>query len=242
MDRDQLYNDPVEAFRIGFAGQQANIYTSGPGIVTAVDWDEMTCSVQPAIQGTITDESGIVRVVNLPLLIHVPIVFQKGGNFVITMPIAVGDEVLISWANRCIDAWWQQGGVQPPIEARMHDISDGFAIAGPFSQPNVVPNVSSTAAQIRTKDGATRVSLEADGTIKLISPTGIELEGPTKVTGALEVTGNVDLMGDLTQVGNQDVTGEIEASGQITSGLIPLTTHKHTGVTPGGGTSGPATP
>jgi hypothetical protein len=41
----------------------------------------------------------------------------------------------------------------------------------------------------------------------------------------------------VTILGNVDVTGTITASGQITGAGIPLSTHKHTGVQTGGGTS-----
>ena len=105
-----------------------------PGIVQSVDLATMTCSVQPAIQGTIELEDGSLQTTNYPLLIHVPIIFPRAGNFIITLPLAAGDEVLVSWACRCIDAWWQSGGIQRPMEARMHDLSDGFAIPGPTSQ------------------------------------------------------------------------------------------------------------
>lgn len=206
-NRAQLLNDPEEALRIALDGRLSSVWTAGPGIVTAVDLATMTLSVQPAIKGTITDENNIEQSVNLPLLIHVPIVFPSAGGFSMTFPVKVNDEVLIVWACRCIDAWWQSGGVQRPIEARLHDLSDGFAIPGIKSIPKVIPNISATGAQLRNDAGTTYVEIAADGKIKLVSPAGIA------------ITGNVI------------VTGEVTANG------IPLSTHKHTGVTVGGGTS-----
>lgn len=223
MDRDQLYGDPEEAWRIPFAGSQAGIWTAMPGIVQSVDWDEMTASVQPAIQGTATDENGVVTAHNLPLLIHVPIIFPQAGGFALTLPLAAGDEVLIVWANRCIDAWWQQGGIQLPIEARMHDISDGFCIPGPCSKPNAIPSVSSTNAQLRTKDGTASIEITPGGAVNITAPGGFTVNGNGTVNGNLNVTGNL--------------TG-----GTVKEGLIELGTHKHTGVTTGTGTSGGPTP
>lgn len=235
MDRDQLYGDPNESFRIGFAGQQANMWTSMPGIVQDVDWSQMTCSVQPAIQGTATDVNGVVTAHNLPLLIHVPIVFPQAGGFALTLPLQSGDEVLISWACRCIDAWWQSGGIQLPMEVRMHDISDGFAIPGPVSQPNVISGVSATTAQLRTKDGTSYIELTASGAINMLSPGGVTITGNLVVTGSGAVGANLQVGGTAA------VTGALTAA-SVKSGLIDLATHKHLGVTTGTGTSGGPTP
>ncbi len=149
MDRAQLLNDSEEAMRLVLDGRQANIWTAMPGTITAVDLDEMTCEVQPAIKASVEDENGNIQIVNLPVLIHVPIVFPSAGGFALTFPIAVGNEVLVVWACRAIDSWWQSGGEQKPVEARMHDLSDGFAIPGPKSQPNVLANISTTRTELR---------------------------------------------------------------------------------------------
>lgn len=216
-DRRELQNDAEEAFRLSFEGKQAGLWTAIPGIVTAVNFAEMTVSVQPTIQAQVTDENGQTQFVNLPVLIHVPVVFPGAGGFTLTLPIAAGDEVLVVFASRCIDSWWQSSGIGVQAELRMHDLSDGFAIPGPRSKPKAISGISSTAAQLRNEAGTTYVEISADGKIKLVSPSEID------VTGNLKVTGN------------------IVATGEVTGGLIPinLTTHTHTSTTPGNPTSPP---
>lgn len=228
MDRAQLLNDAEEAMRLVLDGRQSTIWTALPGIIQSADLAAMTCEVQPAIQGQVEDENGKVQLVNLPILVDVPICFPSGGGFLITMPIAEGDEVLVVMASRCIDAWWQQGGVQRPMEARMHDLSDGFAIPGPRSQPRKVSGISSTALQIRNDAGDAYVEISADGTIKLVSPTAIELEGDLSVDGNISATGNIEA----------DLLVKALAS---TATPISLTTHTHTSAAPGSPT-GPALP
>lgn len=215
--RDQLYNDPETALRLAFDGRLSNLWTAFPGIVTAVNLAEMTCQVQPAIQGVVEDENGAQQFVNLPLLVDVPICFPKAGGFVLTLPIAVDDEVLVVIGARCIDAWWQSGGIQKPMEARMHDLSDGFAIPGPCSKPNVIPNISATGAQLRNEAGTTFIEIAADGKIKMESASTIDIKAPTV---------NVD--------------GNLVATGEVTAGIVPvnLTTHVHPGVTTGPGNTG----
>ncbi len=212
-DRAQLLNDPEETFRLAFEGKQGSLWTAMPGIVLSVNFLKMTCTVQPAIQGVIEDENGKLEYVPLPVLADVPICFPRAGGFILTLPLAINDEVLVVWASRCIDAWWQSGGVQKPIEARMHDLSDGFAIPGPCSVPKIPAGaVSATGAQLRNDAGTTYIEISADGKIKLVSPTEVQINGNLKVTG--EVTGHSETV------------------------PVNLTTHVHTGVTTGAGSTG----
>lgn len=215
--QDQYTNDNEEALRLAFDGRISGLWTALPGIVVDVDFSTMTCSVQPAIQGIVTDETGATSPVNLPKLIHCPIVFPQAGGFALTLPVAANDEVLIVWAARAIDAWWQSGGIQRPVEARMHDISDGFVLPGICSTPNVIPAISTTAAQLRTKDGSTFLEIGADGKIRMTA-------------SEVDITGNLK------------VTGTIEATGEVTGNGIELSTHLHSGVVPGGGNTGAPVP
>lgn len=218
MDRRQLYNDPEEGFRTAFDGRQVDLWTAMPCIVQSIDFDDMTLSAQPTIQATIEDEKGFLTSVNLPMLIKVPIVYPSAGGFTITFPIAAGDEVLVIFASRCIDSWWQSGAIGVPMEARMHDLSDGFAIPGPKSQPKVISNISSTAVQIRNDAGSSYVEISSDGKIKLVSSSEIDITGNLKVTGTISATG--------------------EVTGNSATVPITLTTHVHSGVTTGGGSTG----
>lgn len=217
-DRNQFYNDPESALRIAMDYQQSSMWTAIPAIVDSVDFTTMTISAQPAIQGQLTDLNGLVSYVNLPLLIHVPIQFPVAGGFALTLPIKANDEVLVIFASRCIDSWWQSGGVGVPLEFRMHDLSDGFAIVGIRSLPNVIPSISSTTAQLRNLAGTSYIELDGTGKINLVAPAGITMTGPVNITGAVEVTG------------------------EVTAGTIPLSAHLHSGVTSGPSDTGPAIP
>lgn len=149
----QLLNDQEEAMRQVLDGRQVGIWTAIPGIITSINLTEMTCEVQPAIQSIIVNQDGVAKPVDISVLPDVPLVFPSGGGFTVTFPMEVGDEVLVLFSSRCIDAWWQSGGVQQAMESRMHDLSDGFAIPGPKSIPNVIGSISSTKLQIRNNAG-----------------------------------------------------------------------------------------
>ncbi len=219
MDRNQLLNDPETAIRYGLDGKQSQMWTALPAIVKSVNLSQMTIECQPAIKGVVTNENNTSNFVDLPQLVDVPLCFPSAGGFTLTLPIAVGDEVLVIIASRCIDAWWQSGGVQQPMELRMHDLSDGFAIPGPRSLPRVVAGISAVNAQLRNDAGTTYIEITPTGRINLVAPSGVG------ITGDLEVSGDVKAVGEVTALFG-------------TFHPIPLSTHAHTGVTTGTDISG----
>lgn len=228
MRRAERLNDPEESLRIALESAQANIWTAIPGVVTAVDLTAQTVSVQPSVQGTISSPDGSSQSVNLPLLVDVPIVWPRAGGFALTFPIAANDEVLVVFASRCIDSWWQSGGVGAQAEVRMHDLSDGFAVLAPTSQPRKLSGVSSTNVQLRDDAGTTYVEIAPGGKIKLLGATSIDINAPTVNIEAttLNINGMTNMTGQVTQTGGMSIGG------------VTFGTHKHTGVQTGGGTSG----
>lgn len=220
MDRRELIDDPEEAQRVSFENMQAKLWTSCVGIVESVDLAAQTCSVQPAIQGSVQAEDGSVLAVNLPLLVDVPIMFPRAGGFAITFPVKKGDECLVNFSARCIDSWWQSGGVQAPLEARMHDLSDGFAFFGPTSQPKKLSNVQTDGMEMRTDDRSTYIKL---------------------VPGTITIKGNIVHEGNTAQTGNVTLAGNyVHSGGTMTSlGKKIDGAHTHVSAAPGVNTSVP---
>ncbi|MGE4504029.1 MAG: Gp138 family membrane-puncturing spike protein [Desulfovibrionaceae bacterium] len=167
MDRRERFEDPVEATRAAMDGRLAEVWTALPGIVQDYDAQAQTVSVQPTIKGRITRPDGSIVSVALPLLVDVPVQFPNGGGFSLTFPIKPGDEALVAFASRCIDGWWQSGGVQDPLEPRMHDLSDGFAFVGPRSRARALSGVSTEHVQLRTDDGATYIEIQPGGRVRI---------------------------------------------------------------------------
>lgn len=209
MDRRERINDPVEATRAALDGKQTEMWTALPGIIESYDAERQTCTVQPAIKGKVEAPGGAISSVALPLLVDVPVMFPGGGGVVMTFPIAQGDECLVVFASRCIDAWWQSGGVQEALEARMHDLSDGFAIVGPRSQARKLADVSTSEAQVRNEAGTMVLSFNPEtGRITATAPGGLH------------------------------VVGTVTSTGDMVAGGISLQHHTHSGVQTGGGNTG----
>lgn len=67
---------------------------------------------------------------NYPLLVDVPVITLQGGGGAIQFPIAAGDQGLLFFCDRNIDAWFQTGSMAPPNNSRAHDLSDAFFLCG----------------------------------------------------------------------------------------------------------------
>lgn len=262
-------NDKQDTLLFLFDNLQAGIYTQGPGICISWDADNDTVVVQPAIKMLRQDRLGNRTWLQLPELQDVPVVRQRSGGCALTFPINPGDECLISWANRCIDAWWQSGGVQQQSVMRMHDLSDGFAFFGPASLPKSITNISKTTTQLRSIDGTTYVELDPAGAIVnvvankginmmaaqgKITMTALEIDQTTTV-GSINLTSpmEVNLVTPVTDIsgalaagtgadgGNATFNGTVTAAGEGTFAGVGVDSHTH-GYLPGSGSETQTTP
>ncbi|MDE1905304.1 MAG: hypothetical protein KGH75_02480 [Rhodospirillales bacterium] len=221
MDPRERFSDPGESLRLAVQGALAGVQTAIPGIVQSFNATQCTAVVQPAIQAIVTGPTGSAVAVNLPLLLDCPVAFPGGGGCTLTFPLAAGDEVLVIFGSRCIDAWWQSGGVQPQAEFRMHDLSDGFVIPRVRSLPHGI-TISTARAQLRSDDGLAYVELDPAGhVVNIVAPGGVTITAPT-----VHITGNVQV--DQTLTSTIDVVG----------GGKSLKTHVHSGVQSGTSNTG----
>lgn len=95
-----------------------------------------------------------------------------------------------------------------------------------------------------TKIEAAIVSVDAE-TVSIESTT-VSITGESTLTGNLTVTGMVtaaSISAPIIGAGGLSVSGgNLTTSGEVTANGIPLSTHKHSGVQTGSGTSGTPTP
>lgn len=99
-------------------------------------------------------------------------------------------------------------------------------------------NINSTAGEV--KINALNATVTATAIAKIQAPE-IQLTGAVAISGSLTIGGTISAPGGGAISGNFEVDGQIKGA-TITDGTISLGTHKHIGVTTGGGTSGTPTP
>ncbi len=218
MNPFELLADSEEQAVRAWKARQSSVWTAIPGIVQAFDPASMTCTVQPAIKAVLFAQDGTASDVALPLLLDCPAQFPSGGGYSLTFPVAEGDECLVVFASRCIDAWFASGGVQPQAELRMHDLSDGFVLLGFRSLPRVLSNLNASGVELRSDDGTTKVGVDSGQIVKITAPGGCNINGLV-----------IDSSGNLTTPGNvSDSVRSMAQDRAIYDG------HTHGGVTSGG--------
>lgn len=139
----------------------------------------------------------------------VPYVRLQGGANAVIIDPHVGDIGLAVFASRDISSVKANKGQANPGSRRVFDYADALYVGG-------VLNGTPTQYVEFTPSG-----------VNVVSPTAVTVTAPTiTLDGDVHATGAVT--GDSTAVFDGDVTGA----------GIGLSTHKHTGVTTGAGTSG----
>lgn len=241
-ERRQLRADNLETTHTTDDGRQSQIHTAMPGTIVDFDAKSMSATVQLAIQGVQTKLDGTRQNITIAPLQHVPVFFTGAGGHTLTYPIAAGDECLVVFSERNIDAWYQHGGVHPPMDWRMHDINDGIALMGSRSQPNVLggdgkaPQVSTTTTQLRSNDGKTLIDLNGkDNAITLYANGAGEavvfVDGKNQDV-TLQTANTVTITAPTVTVnGELHVTGEVWA--KFGSEPVSVSQHIHQGANAG---------
>lgn len=203
----------IELTRKVMAAVSYDVRCAEPGIIQSFDASRGTVVVQLAIREKVIID-GVETWETIKPLVDVPLMVPRGGGFLVSVPVKAGDECLVVFADACIDAWWQSSGVQNQIDRRRHDLSDGFAVLAPWSQPTKPSSYSTTAIQVRNEAGTNFIEL---------SPTSLTLNfGGTSIV----LTAATIVM--------------VAAGSVISLNGINMVTHHHTDPQ-GGNTGGPVT-
>ena len=186
----QRLADDNLTFRAIAKAVESGLRVAMPGIIGSFDSDKQTVTVDIAVYDRIL--TGLPSIPNynpatgdikIPTLLDVPIVIPRAGGAALTFPVQAGDECLVIFTDFCINTWYNSGGINNAQERlRRHDLSDGFAILGPWSQPRVLSDYSTTQAQLRTDDGTVFVGIDT---------TGLTLKGLLKLSGAPIASGTL---------------------------------------------------
>ena len=150
------------------------LHTCFPAVVTRVSGQLIDCQI--TIQRKLNNKN-----VNLPLLTNVPIRYLKTKNFSISIPIEVGDHVLVIFCERNIDNWLLNAGINAPIDTRKHHLSDAFAFPMMYPETDTVPSFNSQDLEIKHKSGSPLIRLKNSG--------GVDIIGDINLTGDIQMSG-----------------------------------------------------
>lgn len=193
-------NDFIDLIEKGMLDKLADVHTVTIGKITKVN--AKTIDVKPVFKRKVDD-----REIEYPVFTNIPPIFLNGGTNYISFPLTVGDDVLLVINERCYDNWYEGLNNKTPLEYRMFDYSDSFALVG-----------------IRPKSKA--IVIPTDGRTNFIGDTYIE--GDYEHIGEMERIGNTNLVGNLIVNGNLTVNGNITINGgDLTVDGISFKQHVH---------------
>jgi len=152
-------------------------------------------------------------------VIHdVPYMRIQGGTRAVIIDPAVGDIGYVAFADKDISKVKATRADALPGSERRNDHADGVWLGG------VLNGAPTSFLRMQGDD----IYMQCPGNF------AIQAGGQFSVTAA-------DVSLTATD-GSAEMTGNLNVNGEVSANSIPLTTHKHTGIQPGSGTSGGPTP
>jgi len=218
-----------------FGELMKDVCTSIPGHVLTFDPLTQLAQVQIGILRVDANDATFT----LKPIVEVPVYFA-GGDYCVEYQIDPGCEGDILFSQRCIDGWVQSGGVATNPRGRFHSMQDAMFLPGFRSQPNVLQDFKNNGVRMRNKAGTQFVWLKNDNSISMdngVARFSVLADGTTLMQNG---AGSFKLQAD----GSFLINGlKITPDGNvITAAGVNLNTHRHSGVTPGSGTSGVPVP
>lgn len=248
--------DLMDIMRTQFKIDMADIHTAIPCKIVNVYQDNQSQKVDviPSVNNLLKDGTGEPGM----QILGVPIIFPGSQSTLISFPINPGDTVWVMFSQRSMDNF-KIGSGEPTTANDYRKFSDQDAVAIPglfpfgksLNRPQIrkyphdsnrdlciAHNIASgTEVNILLKQSGDLI-INTEQSVTVNCKTGVlnATESYTINTPQLNINAN-----STTWAGNITHTGNYTQTGTSTFNGIVFATHKHTGVTPGSGTSGTPT-
>lgn len=189
MSNDEEKPSLAKLLQTAVDGKLCDVHTSMPGIVKSYDRATQTAKIQPSLKRKYTDG----RIVDLPIINKVPVMFPRSKGKFVHFDLEPGDEVTLIFSERSLDTWKERGGQVSPDDPRKFHLSDAKAYPGGSSIPNkFTPN--GAEGSIEMTNGENHIVIEKDGKTVLKNSGGlIEMSS----AGKFKVTNNTEELLDL---------------------------------------------
>lgn len=229
-----------------FQSQMNNVYTAIPCVVVQVQGPDRV-AIQPSVNQKMKDGGTKER----PVIVNVPVTFPVSKSGGMTFPIKPGDTGIAVFSMRSIESWKNSDGYpSTPLNYAKMDKNDAMFIPGLQTSTNSSNNPAKHLWSHNIEDtvmfanlgtgNEVEVRLQQSGNvlIRTNQDVSVECNNASVVANSSASITTPELSIDAqttTWIGNVNYTGTFTFNG------IPFESHKHIGVTPGGGTSGTPT-
>jgi hypothetical protein len=204
--------DDREALDLVINDKMRDLHTSFPAQVLAYNATLGTLEVRPALKREAVDEDGGLVFETISDLYGIPIMWPRGGGYVMTFPIAVGDWVLIHCAEQSTLVW-RRRGIAPssPGFTDPHGLNGCVAVPGWYPDTKRTLTPSTTDLVIGSLDGSTTIKVKPGGTVTLGSDVGaqpVALAELVRLAVVAAITGHTHVS---AEAGNPTANGVLAA-------------------------------
>lgn len=149
-------SSPAELFEGAIDTRLRGLFVAYPAKVQAVDMARQTVDVIPQTRRVLPAEDPDDQAPTyeaLPVVPAVPLVFPRGAKAFLSIPVAVGDFVLVVVCDQSIGAWREAGDAVAPDDYKAHGLAGSMAIPGVFPTEGKLANASGSNITIGFDDG-----------------------------------------------------------------------------------------
>jgi hypothetical protein len=136
--------------------------------------------VLPTLQRVVIDADGEPINEAYPVIPMVPVGYAQGGGFFVSLPLAVGDIVLLVFAERSLDAWIESAkhagkSAIVPGDVATHTLQGAIALpCGPAPRASLLAGVDAADMVIGTTSGTILQRWKADGSVVIAEGAGTD--------------------------------------------------------------------
>lgn len=172
-----------------------DVRVSMPARIVSFDPSTKTASVEIGLKMVNGDDS----YADYPPLVDCPCKFTRGGGFHLVHPYKQGDKGVVLFSDRCFDGWFESGQVAPPMDFRIHSMSDAYFIGGVDCLDDVSPIIDN-AMFIGKDDNSAGLKIGLDGSLDFYGSKStfhhnVFIENELTVSGALKALTKLFIMG-----------------------------------------------
>ena len=156
----------------------ANTFVSMPALIESYDPDKQTATVKPLFSDNYEFIEGQSEQVKYAVISSVPVIFPRGNDFFISLPLKRGDSVLLLFLDRSIDELVESTTqeVIVPRDLRKHSLSDAVAIPSSIYRRDPISNVDPEKMVIGHESGKFEMHIDKEGVVSM-KATEVKLGG-----------------------------------------------------------------
>lgn len=172
----------AEVIRKAISGELQDVHIALPGQVVRWDATKNLADVQVMVKHPLWDDDNNRTYEDLGVLLGVPVIFPRGGGYVMTWPLVAGDSGQLVFHSTPIGEWRTSGQSSSPADASRHSIGWPTFTPGLFpdtNPPNAGDATERAAGIVIGRDGQPEQILIQPGLISAGQPSAGALPLPT---------------------------------------------------------------